>query len=340
MKKVVCFGEIMMRLNPDGYCRLIQADQFKVSFAGGEANAAVTLASYGVHSTFVSKLPSHEIGQAAVNALRRYGVDTSNIVRGGRRIGIYYVEKGASQRASKVIYDRENSAIALAAPEEFDWDNIFQNADWFHFTGITPALGHKMVETCEQACQAAKKRGITISCDLNYRAKLWTRTQAQNAMERLCQYVDICIANEEDAKDVFGFAAKETDVQNGRINKEGYCDVARKLSEKFSFSKVAITLRTSISANDNLWAALLYDNGKTYFSKEYSIHIVDRVGGGDSFGGSLIYAIRAGMSAQETIEFATAGTCLKQTIEGDYNLVTVEEVLNLMRGDTSGRVQR
>lgn len=340
MKKVVCFGEIMMRLNPDGYCRFVQADRFAVSFAGGEANVAVALASYGVHSAFITKLPTHEVGQAAVNALRRYGVDTSNIVRGGSRLGIYYVEKGASQRASKVIYDRENSAIALADPEEFDWDNIFQDADWFHFTGITPALGNKMVEVCEQACQAAKKRGIRISCDLNYRAKLWTRTQARIAMERLCQYVDICIANEEDAKDVFGFTAKQTDVQNGKINKNGYCDVARQLSERFSFSKVAITLRTSISANDNLWAALLYENGKVFFSKEYAIHIVDRVGGGDSFGGSLIYAIRSGMSQQDAIEFAAAGSCLKQTIEGDYNLVTVDEVMNLMKGNASGRVQR
>lgn len=340
MKKIVCFGELMMRLNPAGYLRFVQADQFVTTFAGGEANVAVALAEYGLHSVYVTKVPRHEIGQAAVNSLRKYGVDTSYILRGGERLGIYYVEKGASQRPSKVIYDRQNSAIALATPEEFDWDSIFDGTTWFHFTGITPALGHKMVEVCEQACKSAKRLGVTISCDLNYRAKLWTRAQAQSVMEKLCQYVDVCIANEEDAKDVFGIEAESTDVENGKINRNGYSEVARKLSERFPFQKVAITLRTSLSANDNIWSGLLYEQGKSYFAKEYKIHIVDRVGGGDSFGGSLIYALCSDMSAQDAIEFAVAGSCLKQTIEGDFNLVNSEEVMSLMKGNVSGRVQR
>lgn len=340
MKKIVCFGELMMRLNPAGYLRFVQADQFVTTFAGGEANVAVALAEYGLHSVYVTKVPRHEIGQAAVNSLRKYGVDTSYILRGGERLGIYYVEKGASQRPSKVIYDRQNSAIALATPEEFDWDSIFDGATWFHFTGITPALGHKMVEVCEQACKSAKRLGVTISCDLNYRAKLWTRAQAQSVMEKLCQYVDVCIANEEDAKDVFGIEAESTDVENGKINRNGYSEVARKLSERFPFQKVAITLRTSLSANDNIWSGLLYEQGKSYFAKEYKIHIVDRVGGGDSFGGSLIYALCSDMSAQDAIEFAVAGSCLKQTIEGDFNLVNSEEVMSLIKGNVSGRVQR
>lgn len=340
MKKIVCFGELMMRLNPAGYLRFVQADQFVTTFAGGEANVAVALAEYGLHSVYVTKVPRHEIGQAAVNSLRKYGVDTSYILRGGERLGIYYVEKGASQRPSKVIYDRQNSAIALATPEEFDWDSIFDGATWFRFTGITPALGHKMVEVCEQACKSAKRLGVTISCDLNYRAKLWTRAQAQSVMEKLCQYVDVCIANEEDAKDVFGIEAESTDVENGKINRNGYSEVARKLSERFPFQKVAITLRTSLSANDNIWSGLLYEQGKSYFAKEYKIHIVDRVGGGDSFGGSLIYTLCSDMSAQDAIEFAVAGSCLKQTIEGDFNLVNSEEVMSLIKGNVSGRVQR
>lgn len=340
MKRIVCFGEIMLRLNPNGYLRFSQAGQFDATYAGGEANVAVALACYGMHSAYVTKLPAHEIGQAAVNALRRYGVDTDGIIRGGDRLGIYFVEKGASQRPSKVIYDRAGSAIALAQPEEFDWDTILQGADWFHFTGITPALGGNLAEACAQACQAAKAKGIPVSCDLNYRAKLWTREEARTVMTRLCRYVDVCIANEEDAKDVFGIEADKTDVFSGKLSKEGYSSVARQLSERFPFQRVAITLRTSLSANDNRWAALLYTDGASYFSKEYPIHIVDRVGGGDSFGGSLIYALLSGMGDQEAVEFAVAGSALKHTIEGDFNLVTVDEVKRLMNGDTTGRVQR
>ncbi len=340
MKKVVTFGEIMLRLAPNGYYRFFQDDQLQATFGGGEANVAVSLANYGLDASFVTKLPSHAIGQSAVNSLRKYGVDTSKIVRGGDRVGIYFLEKGASQRGSVCIYDRAHSAIAEAQPSEFDWDSIFEGADWFHFTGITPALGANMVETCRQACIAAKKHGVKISCDLNYRGKLWTRAEAQAAMTDLCQYVDVCISNEEDAKDVFGIEAENTDIYGGKLNKDGYKSVAKQLADKFGFEKVAITLRTSISANDNDWAAMLYDGENYCFSKEYHLHIVDRVGGGDSFGGGLIYALLSGKDSQQAIEFAVAASALKHSIEGDYNMVTVSEVEKLAGGDGSGRVQR
>lgn len=340
MKKVVTFGEIMLRLAPNGYYRFFQDDQLQATFGGGEANVAVSLANYGLDVAFITKLPTHAIGQSAVNSLRKYGVDTSKIVRGGDRVGIYFLEKGASQRGSVCIYDRAHSAIAEAQPSEFDWDSIFEGVEWFHFTGITPALGENMVETCRQACIAAKKRGVKISCDLNYRGKLWTRAEAQAAMTDLCQYIDVCIANEEDAKDVFGIEAENTDIYGGKLNKEGYKSVAKQLADKFGFEKVAITLRTSISANDNDWAAMLYDGENYCFSKEYHLHIVDRVGGGDSFGGGLIYSLLSGKNSQDAIEFAVAASALKHSIEGDYNMVTVSEVEKLAGGDGSGRVQR
>lgn len=340
MKKVVTFGEIMLRLAPNGYYRFFQDDQLQATFGGGEANVAVSLANYGFDASFVTKLPRHAIGQAAINSLRKYGVDTSKIVRDGDRVGIYFLEKGASQRGSVCIYDRAHSAIAEAQPSEFDWDSIFDGADWFHFTGITPALGENMVEACRQACIAAKKRGVKISCDLNYRGKLWTRQQAQTAMTDLCQYVDVCISNEEDAKDVFGIEAENTDIYGGKLNKDGYKSVAKQLADKFGFEKVAITLRTSISASDNDWAAMLYDGENYCFSKEYHLRIVDRVGGGDSFGGGLIYALLSGKDSQQAIEFAVAASALKHSIEGDYNMVTVSEVEKLAGGDGSGRVQR
>lgn len=338
--KVVTFGELMLRLAPNGYYRFFQDDQLQATFGGGEANVAVSLANYGMDASFVTKLPTHAIGQAAVNSLRKYGVDTSKIVRGGDRVGIYFLEKGASQRGSVCIYDRAHSAIQEAAPSDFDWDAIFEGVDWFHFTGITPALGENLVEICREACKAAKAHGVKISCDLNYRGKLWTRDQARAAMTDLCQYVDVCISNEEDAKDVFGIEAENTDIYGGKLNKEGYKSVAKQLSDKFGFEKVAITLRTSISASDNDWAAMLYDGENYCFSKEYHLHIVDRVGGGDSFGGGLIYALLSGKNTQDAVEFAVAASALKHSIEGDYNLVTVAEVEKLAGGDGSGRVQR
>lgn len=338
--KVVTFGELMLRLAPNGYYRFFQDDQLQATFGGGEANVAVSLANYGMDASFVTKLPAHAIGQAAVNSLRKYGVDTSDIVRGGDRVGIYFLEKGASQRGSVCIYDRAHSAIQEAQPSDFDWDAIFDGADWFHFTGITPALGENMVETCKQACIAAKKHGVKISCDLNYRGKLWTREQARTAMTELCQYVDVCISNEEDAKDVFGIEAENTDIYGGKLDHNAYKSVAKQLSEQFGFEKVAITLRTSLSATDNDWAAMLYDGENYCFSKEYHLHIVDRVGGGDSFGGGLIYALLSGKDTQSAVEFAVAASALKHSIEGDYNLVSVSEVEKLAGGDGSGRVQR
>ena len=340
MSRVITFGEIMMRLNPEGYLRFVQADKFEATYAGGEANVAVSLANYGQGAAFVTKVPSHEIGQAAVNELRRYGVDTSLIVRGGDRLGIYFAEKGASQRPSKVIYDRAGSAISLASTADFDWEKIFAGADWFHFTGITPALGGELPEICLNACQAAKKLGVKISCDLNYRKKLWTREEAGRVMAGLMPYVNVCIANEEDAKDVFGIAAEDTDLNTGKLSREGYISVARQLTERFGFEKVAITLRGSISASDNNWAGMLYSGGEAFFSTTYHMHIVDRVGGGDSFGGALIHSLLSGWDSQKAIDFAVAASCLKHSVEHDFNMVSVSEVLSLAGGNTSGRVQR
>ena len=340
MTRVVTFGELMLRLAPMGYYRFFQNDQMQATFGGGEANVAVSLANYGLDSVFVTKLPAHAIGQGAVNSLRAFGVDTTKIVRGGDRVGIYFLEKGASQRGSVCIYDRAHSAIMEADKSDFNWDSIFEGADWFHFTGITPALGENVTEICLEACKAAKARGVKISCDLNYRGKLWTREQARKAMTELCQYVDVCISNEEDAKDVFGIEAEDTDIYGGKLNHEGYKSVAKQLADKFGFEKVAITLRSSISASDNDWAGMLYDGENYCFSKSYHLHITDRVGGGDSFGGGLIYSLLTGKSTQDAIEFAVAASALKHSIEGDYNRVSVAEVEKLAGGDASGRVQR
>lgn len=340
MAKVVTFGEIMLRLAPNGYYRFFQNDQMQATFGGGEANVAVSLANFGLDSVYVTKLPKHTIGQAAIDSLRYFGVDTSKVTRGGDRVGIYFLEKGASQRGSVCIYDRAHSAISEATTVDFNWDEIFNGADWFHFTGITPALGKNVVEICKEALKAAKAKGIKVSCDLNYRGKLWTREEAREAMTELCQYVDVCISNEEDAKDVFGIEAKDTDIYGGKLNYEGYKSVAKQLADKFGFEKVAITLRTSISASDNDWAGMLYDGENYCFSKSYHLHIVDRVGSGDSFGGGLIYALLSGKSTQEAIEFAVAASALKHSVEGDYNRVSVSEVEKLVGGDGSGRVQR
>ena len=330
----------MLRLQPFNYERFVQTQSVEFTFGGGEANVAVSLANYGMDAAFVSKLPDHAIGQAAVNSLRRYGVDTSKILRGGDRIGIYYNEKGASQRGSVCIYDRAHSAISQAKPPEFDWDNIFEGADWFHFTGISPALGPNVAEICQDACKAAKAHGIKVSCDLNYRGKLWTRAQARETMTELCRYVDVCICNEEDAKDVFGIEAESTDIYGGSLNREGYKSVAKQLADRFGFQMVAITLRESHSAFDNGWSALLYDGENYCFSKKYNLHIIDRVGGGDSFGGGLIYSLLSGKDTQAAVEFAVAASALKHSIGGDYNMVTAPEVEKLAGGDGSGRIQR
>lgn len=340
MSKVIALGEIMLRLAPEGYYRFTQANTFGATFGGGEANVAVSLANFGMDVAYVTKLPKHEIGQAAVNELRRYGVDTSKIVRGGDRVGIYFLEKGYSQRSSKVIYDRAGSAIATAKKEEFDWDAIFSDCRWFHITGITPAISDSMVEISLEAAAKAKAKGITVSCDLNYRNKLWSKAKAGEVMAKLCEFVDVCIANEEDANDIFGISAKDTDVTSGKLSHEAYVDVARQLQERFKFKTVAITLRSSISASENNWAGLLYHEQKPYFSPNYHMMIVDRVGGGDSFGAGLIYAQLNQFDPQRTIDFAVAASCLKHSIEGDFNQVSVDEVQKLMKGDGSGRVQR
>lgn len=338
--KVVTFGELMLRLEPPGYLRFVQTENLSATFGGAEANVAISLANFGVDSCYVTKLPSHEIGQAAVNSLRKFGVNTQYIVRGGPRVGIYYNERGASQRGSKCIYDRAGSSIQLSKPEDFDWKQIMQGASWFHITGITPALGPNLVQSCIEAAEEAHKAGATVSLDLNYRAKLWSREEANKAMTELCKYVDICVANEDDAADVFGIKAENTDTTKGELSTEGYKSVARQLMEKFAFKKVAITLRTSINANRNDWQALLYDGKDFFFSKKYEIWIVDRVGGGDSFTAGLIYSLLSGKSNQKAVEFAVAASCLKHTIEGDFNMVSVAEVEKLASGNASGRIQR
>lgn len=340
MSKIVCFGELMLRLNPEGYLRFEQADKFMATFGGGEANVAVSLASFGMDASFCSKLPAHAIGNMAVRALRAEGVSTADIVRGGERVGIYYIEKGASQRPSKVIYDRKYSAIGMANREDFDWEKILDDTVWFHFTGITPALGDNVADICLDAVKVCRAKGIKVSCDLNFRKNLWTSEKAGKVMGELMQYVDVCIANEEDADKVFGIKPDHNDVDSGKLNREGYIDVAKKLSERFGCEKVAITLRESISANDNNWAAMLYDGEQAYFSKKYAVHIVDRVGGGDSFGAGLIYSLLSGYDMQDAIEFAVAASCLKHTIEYDFNRVSVDEVKALVKGGGSGRVQR
>lgn len=341
MKKVITFGEIMLRLSPDNGKRILQEASFQATFGGAESNVAVSLANFGLDAEFVTKLPENPIGDAAINTLRSFGVDTKNIARGGERVGIYYMEKGAGPRGSVCVYDRKYSAISACEAADFDWDSIFAGADWFHFTGITPALGKNVYEVTLAACKAAKERGIKISCDLNFRKKLWSTSEAQEAMTELCKYVDVCIANEEDAKDVFGIEASGTDINSGKLSKEGYKEVATELKNRFNFEYVAITLRSSYSADNNDWAAMLYDGNDFYFSKEYHLtDIVDRVGGGDSFGAGLIYSLVNGKDAEYAVNFAVSASAMKHTIEGDFNRVKVSEVEKLMGGDGSGRVQR
>ncbi|HKL73947.1 MAG TPA: sugar kinase [Clostridia bacterium] len=338
--KVVTFGEIMLRLAPEGYLRFLQEPKFQATFGGGEANVAVSLQQFGIDTSFVSKLPDNDIGYACIKTLNSFGVDTKNIAIGGERIGIYFLEKGASVRPSKVVYDRANSAISGAKESDFDWDKIFTGVTHYHFTGITPALSDSMAAITLQSLIAAKKHGVTVSCDLNYRKKLWSRRKANEVMSSLVKYVDILIANEEDAEMVFDIKPSGNNVEGGKLNKQGYEEVAKKLIEKYNFSTVACTLRESISANDNNWGAMLYTKGKAYYSKTYPLHIVDRVGGGDSFCGGLIYGIVNGKEPQDAVEFAVASSALKHTIEGDFNRVTVEEVEKLISGGASGRVQR
>lgn len=338
--KAVTFGEIMLRLAPEGYLRFLQEPRFQATFGGGEANVAVSLAQFGIDAEFVTALPDNDIGEAAVRELRKFGVQTSRIVRGGERVGIYYLEKGASQRPSKVIYDRKYSSVATAKSGSFDFAAAFSGADWFHFTGITPALSAETAENTLLAAKAAKEAGLTVSCDLNYRKNLWSSEQACKTMEKLMQYVDVCVANEEDADKVFGIRARGTDVTGGKLDRDGYIEVAKQLTERFGFRAVAVTLRESLSAFDNVWSAMLYSEGEAAFSKKYPVHIVDRVGGGDSFCAGVIYGMLNGFDRQKTVEFAVAASCLKHSIEGDFNRISAAEAEKLAGGDASGRVVR
>lgn len=340
MSKIVTLGEIMLRLSPEGNCRFVQVDSFDVIWGGGEANVAVSCANYGHNAYFVSKLPKHEIGQAAVNALRRYGVNTDFIARGGDRVGIYYCETGASMRPSKVIYDRAHSAIAEAKPEDFDFDAIMEGADWFHWSGITPAISDAAAELTRLACEAAKRHGVTVSVDLNFRKKLWTTEKAQQVMRPLMKYVDVCIGNEEDAELCLGFKP-DADVEAGETSAEGYRGIFRAMAEEFGFKYVVSTLRESFSATHNGWKAMIYNGTDFYESRRYDINpIVDRVGGGDSFSGGLIHGLLTMSTQGEALEFAIAASALKHTVPGDFNLVSIAEVEALAGGNANGRVQR
>ncbi len=337
--KVVTFGEIMLRLTPPDYKRIVQTDSFNIIYGGGEANVSVSLANFGLDTYYVTKLPDNPVGQAAYNELRRYGVKTDYILRGGDRLGIYYCENGASQRSSNVIYDRAHSAIAETQPGEFDWDSIFKDKDWFHFTGITPALSKNMSEVTIAAAKKAKEYNLKVSCDLNYRAKLWSTDEANKVMSKLMEYVDIVIANEEDAEMVFGISSG-SDIRSGDLEVEAYRKVAEQLIEKFDLELVGSHLRESHSASDNGWLVVLYDGENFVKSNKYDIHIVDRVGGGDSFAGGLIYSLLSGREIQESAAFGAAASCLKQSIPGDFNHVSIAEVETIAGGNTSGRVKR
>jgi len=339
-KKVVTLGEVMLRLSTPDFKRFVQTDTFDITYGGGEANVAGALCNYGLEGTFVTKVPDNPIGQSAINHLRRYGVDTQYIAKGGKRLGIYFLETGASMRASQVVYDRANASISEAEISDFDFDKIFEGAVWFHTTGITPALSDKAAALTEAALKAAKAKGITTSIDLNYRKKLWSKEKAREVMTRLCQYVDVCIGNEEDAETTLGFHSKETDVTKGELNLDGYKDVFKQMKEKFGFKYIASTLRESYSASDNGWSALVYDGDEFYHSKKYDIRIVDRVGGGDSFASGFIYGLIQEMGLKGATEFAVAASALKHTFPGDMNHATLSEVELLMGGDASGRVQR
>ena len=338
--RVVTMGEMMIRFMPKNNLRFEQATEFEAHYGGDESIVAVSLARFGMDARYITKLPLNPLGQTALGKLREQGVDTSYIVRGGERLGLNFYENGASVRASNVLYDRKHSAISEATPDEFDWDGIFGDADWFHVAGITPAISESAAVLVEEAMKAAKRHGVTVSVDLNYRSKLWTPERAQSVMIPLMQYVDVCIGNEEDAEKVLGFKPENTDITKGQLDIEAYKEVFRQLKERFGFKYIGSTLRESISASDNGWSTMIYDGKEFYHSRKYDIHLVDRGGGGASFAAGMIYGILNGMSLADTCEFATAASALKQTITGDFNLATLDEVKKLMGGDASGRVSR
>lgn len=340
--KVVSFGEIMLRLSPDGYYKLFQKPELNTSFCGAEANVAVALSNFGDEAEFVTALPDNDIGRAACRELMRYGVKTDNIVYTGDRLGIFFSEKGASQRPSKVIYDRKNSAIASVDPSSFDWEKIFDGADWFHITGITPALSDSLAKISVDAVKAAKKAGLTVSCDINYRSKLWSAQKARPVMTEIMKYVDVCIGNEEDAEIVFGIKAGATDVTKGQLDTDGYKKSLQTVAETFGCKIVAYSQRKSYSASDNGWSGIIYDDEKkqVYTSAQYDIRITDRIGGGDAFASGLIYALHNNISPANAIETAAAAGCLDQTLEGDFCLFGINDVIDLAGGNSSGRVKR
>lgn len=339
-KKVVGFGEILLRLSPPNYLKLIQTDTLSANYTGAEANSLVSLSRFGYDTELVTKLPKNEVAECAVATLKKYDVGTGRIVYGGDRLGTYYSEKGASQRPSKVIYDRKYSSISMAQRSDFDWDAILDGADALLFTGITAALGEELPAICMDACIAAKKKGVTVFCDLNFRKKLWSEEKAQTVMCALMPYVDVVLGNEEDSEKVLGIKPVRSDVVSGELSREDYKSVAEEICGRFGCRRVAFSLRKSISANDNVWSGMLYENGNAEFSRSYNMHIVDRMGGGDSFGAGIIYATLEGMNTADSIEFATASSCLKHSIELDFNLSTLEDVHQLLSGDGSGRIQR
>jgi 2-dehydro-3-deoxygluconokinase len=341
-KRVVTFGEIMLRLSPPGFERLLQSPMLVATFGGGEANVAVSVAAFGLESTYITAVPKHAIGDAVIRALRAEGVRTDSIVRSGSRLGIYYAETGASQRASNVIYDRANSSISEMKPDVIDWPTVFTGVDWYHVTGITPALGPNGVENTRRSVAAARAAGARVSVDLNYRKKLWTEAQAQQVMGPLMRDVDVVIANEEDLQSVLGVHVPGTDVTSGQLNIEGFREAAERVTGDFGPKMVAITLRESLSASDNGWSAVLWDanTSSLHRSQRYDVRLVDRIGGGDSFAAGLIYGLVTGRSKDEALRFAVAASALKQTIPGDFNRATVAEVDALAKGDASGRVQR
>jgi 2-dehydro-3-deoxygluconokinase len=342
MPKVVTFGEIMLRLSPPGFERFFQSPLLQATFGGGEANVAVSLAHFGLESYYVTALPTHAIGEAALKALRAEGVRTEHIVRSGERLGIYFAESGASQRASTVIYDRAHSSISAMQPDGIAWPTVLSGADWFHVTGITPALGANGAEATRQAIAAARAAGIRVSVDLNYRKKLWTEAQAREVMTPMMRQVDVVIANEEDLQSVLGVHVEGTDVTTGLLDIEGFRNAAERVTREFGPRMVAITLRESTSASDNGWSAALWDadTGTMHRSQHYDVRLVDRIGGGDSFAAGLIYGVMTGRTPEAALRFAVAASALKQTIPGDFNRVTVDEVDRLAGGDASGRVQR
>jgi 2-dehydro-3-deoxygluconokinase len=342
MPHIVTFGEIMLRLSPPGFERLLQSPMLVATFGGGEANVAVSLAHFGLDSTYITALPGHAVGDAVIRALRGEGVRTDRIVRSGSRLGVYFTETGASQRASTVIYDRANSAVSEMPPDAVDWASVFAGADWYHVTGITPALGPNGTEGTRRSIAAAKAAGVRVSVDLNYRRKLWTEAQAQAVMKPLMRDVDVVVANEEDLQTVLGVEVAGADVTGGHLDVEGFRQAAERVTREFGPTMVAITLRESVSASDNGWSAVLWDadTGTLHRSQQYQVRLVDRIGGGDSFAAGLIYGLITGRAPDAALRFAVAASALKQTIPGDFNRVSVAEVDHLAGGDASGRVQR